>query len=382
MNPAIEAVRGSLIRELHSRRKASTIDLGLGQPTLLPNVEYFERATRWVARNGCRYSSNLGDLDLRELIASHYAYPGLDAPDNVCIMTGSQEAVFVAIKSLLDPARDELLIVEPAFPVYEKCALVEGIAVRKVTMPPERSFAFDAGAILDAVGPTTRLIIIGSPSNPTGRVMSRLETQKLAAGLLARPGPPVYVMHDEIYRELVYTDDVGEFGKVYPHTLAVNSLSKSNALTGLRLGWLIAPADVMAQAVKLHGWATSCASTFGQRIAHEIFAANDLGAHRAWYAAQRDGALAAAQDAGLDAIVPEGAFYLCLRVGDSDMLGFAESLIAERDVIAIPAHIFSESLAGWVRTSFVNSLETIREGYARIAAHARARGALAEVRPG
>jgi aspartate/methionine/tyrosine aminotransferase len=376
VNPAIENVGGSVIRALHGRRKPSTINLGIGEPTLMPNVEYFERATRWVAEHGCRYSTNIGDPDLREAIAAYYAYPGLEHSDNVCITAGSQEAVYVVLRTLLDPAQDELLVVEPAFPVYAKIADVERIPFRRVTATAATGFAIDVDAILEAVGPRTRMLVLCSPSNPTGRVLSKADARRLADGLLARPGAPVYVLHDEIYREIVYTDDVGELGKVYPYTLAINSLSKSNALTGLRLGWVIAPRDVMPEIVKMHGWVTSCANTFSQRVAHAIFAAGDLTGHRAWYAGQFREALAAARDAGLEALEPEGAFYLCLRVGDPDTLGFANTLLDERDVVVIPGDIFAASLRGWVRTSFVSPVAAIREGYARIAAHARERAGL------
>src|ERR1700722_10752100 len=127
MNPAIAATTGSTIRALHGKRRPTSINLGLGEPTLMPNVAHFERATAWVAEHGCRYSTNIGDADLRTAIAAHYAYPELDHADNVCITTGSQEAVYVALRTLLDPAQDELLVVEPAFPVYAKIAQVEGI---------------------------------------------------------------------------------------------------------------------------------------------------------------------------------------------------------------------------------------------------------------
>ena len=376
MNPAIAATAGSLIRALHARRKPTTIDLGLGEPTLMPKVAYFERATAWVAEHGCRYSPNIGFEDLRTAIAGHYDYPGLNDPGNVCITTGSQEAVYLAIKTLLDPAQDEVLLVEPAFPVYAKIAQVEGLTVRRVVLEPKDGCALDADKILAALGPRTRMLILCSPCNPTGRVISKAAAKKIADALLARSGPPVYLMHDEIYRELVYTDDVGEFGKIYPYAIAINSLSKSNSLTGLRLGWLFAPLDVMPQIVKMHGWSTSCASTFAQRIALEIFTSNDLSATRPWYGKQRDLAMAAARDSGLEYIEPEGAFYLCVRVGDADTLGFVESLIDERDVIAIPADNFASSMTGWLRTSFVAKIDDVREGYRRIAEHAWSRALL------
>ncbi len=378
MNPAIAATGASVIRALHARRRSSSINLGIGEPTLMPNIAAFERATAWVAEHGCRYSTNLGDADLREAIAAHYAYPGLDRPENVCVTNGSQEAVYVAMRAVLDPAVDEVLVVQPAFPVYAKIAQVEGIALRCLDLDARGDGAFDAEHILAAVGPRTKLVVIGSPSNPTGRVISRESTRRIGVGLLARGGAPVYVLHDEIYRELIYSEDVGEFGRVYPHTIAINSLSKSNALTGLRLGWAIAPREVMPNLVKMHAWATSCASTFAQRVAFDIFSNDELGAHRAWYAQQRAGVLAALHDLPLEFIEPEGAFYVCVRVGAGDTLRFAEDLIQERDVVTVPGDLFAPSLAGWLRTSFVGALPDVREGLARVASFALERGLLAK----
>ena len=376
MNPAIAGTPGSTIRALHAKRRPTSINLGLGEPTLMPDVANFERATAWVAEHGCRYATNIGDPDLREAIAAHYGYPQLDSADNVCITAGSQEAVYVTLRTLLDPARDELLVVEPAFHVYVKIAEVEGIRVRRVEIDPRGADPFDPEKILAAVGPETRMIVICSPNNPTGRVISRASTKRIAEGLLARGGPPVYVMHDEIYRELIYTDDAGEFGKVYPHTVAINSLSKSNALTGLRLGWLIAPLDTLPQIIKMHGWVTSCASTYAQRIAYDVFARNQLALHRPWYVRQRTGVLAAVAQTPLEYVVPDGAFYLCVRVGATDTLAFAEDLITERDVVAVPGHIFGPLLIGWLRTSFVGPLAEFEEGLKRIASLALERGLL------
>jgi aspartate/methionine/tyrosine aminotransferase len=376
MNPAIANTAGSTIRALHAKRRPTSINLGIGEPTLMPDIANFERATQWVAQHGCRYSTNIGDLDLREAIAAHYGYPGLDAPDNVCITSGSQEAVYVTMRALLDPARDEVIVVEPAFPVYAKIANIEGIACRRVSIDPRSEDAFDPETILAAVGPNTRLVVICSPCNPTGRVISRASAKRIADGLLARAGPPVYVMHDEIYREIVYTDDVAEFGKIYPYTIAINSLSKSNALTGLRLGWMIAPLDVMPHMVKMHGWVASCASTFAQRVAYDVFTRDQLALQRPWYAAQRTAILGAIRETPLEYIVPDGAFYLCVRVGGTDTLAFAEALIEERDVVAIPGHIFGAVLTGWLRTSFVGAVSDVREGFERIANLAIERGML------
>jgi aspartate aminotransferase len=370
MNPRIKELAGSTIRALHARRGPTSIDLGLGEPTLKPDVSYFERATHWVAKHGCPYSPNAGDTELRHAIAEYYAYPSLERANNVCITTGSQEAVYATLKTLIDPARDEILLVEPAFPIYVKIAQIEGIAVRRVTLSAEDGFAFDAERILEGLSDRTRAIVLCSPCNPTGRVISTAAVQRIASVLGSRPGPPVYLIHDEIYREQCYVPDPGEFGRHYPHTVAINSLSKSNALTGLRLGWLIGPSEVVPEIVKMHGWLTSCASTFAQRIALEIFHAKALEAQRPWYAAQRDGAVARARECGFELVEPEGTFYLCLKVGARNSLAFCEALLDEHDVVTVPGNIFGSTMEGWIRTSFVQPLDAIAEGYRRIAAFA------------
>lgn len=376
MNPRIKELAGSTIRALHARRRPTSIDLGLGEPTLKPDVSHFERATQWVAKHGCPYSPNAGETELRHAIAEYYAYPSLERANNVCITTGSQEAVYATLKTLVDPARDEVLLVEPAFPIYSKIAQIEGIAVRRVTLAAEDGFAFDPERILEGLTERTRAIVLCSPCNPTGRVISTSAVQRIASALSARPGPPVYVIHDEIYREQCYIPGQGEFGRYYPHTVAINSLSKSNALTGLRLGWLIGPSEPVAEIVKMHGWLTSCASTFAQRVALEIFHSKTLEAQRSWYTAQRDGAVARARECGFELVEPEGTFYLCLNVGAENSLAFCETLLDQRDVVTVPGNIFGSTMEGWIRTSFVQPLDTIAEGYRRIAEFAGVANAL------
>ena len=201
MNPRVAQISTSLIREIAAKRTASSIDLGLGEPSLSPNPEHLHAGMRYASAKGLRYTLNAGDPELRKAIASHYGYPGLNGPENVCITTGSQEATYAVIKTLLDPAKDELLVVEPSFPSYAKMAALEGVEAKSVAMSEEDDFAFDPERILAAVTPATRLIVICSPCNPTARVIDRGAVETLARALLERGGDPVWILHDEIYRE-------------------------------------------------------------------------------------------------------------------------------------------------------------------------------------
>ncbi|MDQ6929955.1 MAG: pyridoxal phosphate-dependent aminotransferase [Candidatus Eremiobacteraeota bacterium] len=371
MNPRVHAIGGSLIREIAAKKKPSSIDLGLGEPTLLPSMQYWKDAIDQTAAHGLKYTVNAGDERLRETIAAHYAYPHMKSAQNVCVMTGSQEAVFVLMKTLLDPGKDELLVVEPAFPAYAKMAKLEGVTVSTVAMDAGDGFAFDAQRILGAVTNKTRMIVICSPCNPTSRVIGRATVDEISKTLLARPGEPVYVLHDEIYREQTFIDDAGSFGANYPHTVVTNSLSKSNALTGLRLGWTIAPDALAPSIVKAHAWVTSCASTFAQRVARTIFTTpHALQEHAQWYRDQGAAVTEALAACGLRYIRPEGSFYACVALpAGVSSLQAAHDLADRHDVIAVPGVAFGESFEGWMRLSWVAPIAQVREGINRIATY-------------
>lgn len=370
MNPRLAHISGSLIREIAAKRKPSSIDLGLGEPSLPPNPEHLHAGMRHALERGLHYTVNAGDPVLRDAVAKHYGYPQMNRAENVCITTGSQEATYAVIKTMLDPQQDELLVVEPAFPSYAKMATLEGAAVRAVAMSADDGFAFDAERIAAAVTERTRMIVICSPCNPTARAISEREVRSLSDALLARGGSPVWVLHDEIYREQTYVNDAGYFAQHYPYTIVTNSVSKSNALTGLRLGWAIAPAHVTAQIVKVHAWLTSCADAFAQQVALHVFSTpGGLREHYAWYAAQRENVLAILRESGLRFIEPDGTFYACVALPSGiDSLAAAHALADEYDVIAVPGIAFGRDFAGWLRLTWVSDPQRLREGIARIRA--------------
>ncbi len=368
MNPRVLDIDASLIREIASRKRATSIDLGLGEPSLRPRAEHLEHAVRHVTEHGLKYTPNAGDPALRDAIARHYRYPGMGHGRNVCVTVGSQEAMYVTLKTLLDPLRDELLIVEPAFPSYVKMASLEGVTARSVAMSSDDDFAFDAERIAAAIGERTRAIVLCSPCNPTARVVDAAAAESLVRALERRTDP-VWIVHDEIYREQTFVLNPGYFAKIYPHTIVTNSLSKSNALTGLRLGWILGPADFVVQATKVHAWATSCADTFAQHVALHVFhTPGAMQEHAAWYRDRREELLAALRASGLRFVSPDGTFYVCVELpGGTDSRRAAEELIERHDVVAIPGIAFGQSLEGWLRLSWVAPADRVRTGILRVA---------------
>jgi aspartate/methionine/tyrosine aminotransferase len=360
----------SLIRSINARKRPGDIDLGLGEPRLRPDPAPFEAATRWVTANGCPYSPNAGFDELRERVADYLRLDRRGA-DGVCITVGSEEALYLAIKTVVDPARDEVLIVEPCYLAYPKICVLEGIRHRMVALPTEEHFRPDANIVLDALGRDTRLVIINSPSNPTGRVWPASELQALASGLAARGGRPIYVLSDEVYRELYYRPDPPRsISEWHPHSLVAGSLSKSNALTGLRLGWLAGPPEVIAAATRVHQFINTAASTFSQLVALEHFREPwRLAAHRSWYHELRTELIHSAAVNGLDLIEPDGAFYAIIRLppGVTDSLVAAESLLERQRVVSVPGRAFGAGGEGWLRISWATDREQVLEGVRRIA---------------
>ncbi|MDB4948851.1 MAG: AvtA [Gemmatimonadetes bacterium] len=372
MNPRLDEIAPSLIRALHARKRPGDVDFSLGEPTLRPDPRPFDAATAWVREHGCPYTPNAGSTDLRGLIAGYHAYPGMADAGNVCVTVGSEEAIYLAIKTLLDPATDEALVVEPAYLAYPKLCALEGVRTRSVALAAAEGFRPNAAAVLGALRPETRMVVLASPCNPTGRVWPQAELRALADGLAARRGLPIWVLSDEVYRELYFTTAPPvSMASLYPHTVVAGSVSKSNALTGLRLGWLLGPAEVVAQAVKVHALVNTAASTFADRVAVELFRdPASLAAHRPLYAERRGVLLGLLTRHDVPHVEPEGAFYCMVCLPDAlsgNSLAAAERLLEEKRVIAVPGTAFGPSGEGWLRLSWVAAADDLERGIARIA---------------
>jgi aminotransferase len=372
MNPVLDGIAPSIIRAIAARKRPGDVDLGMGEPTLRPDPGPFDVATAWVREHGLPYTANAGMAELRARVAAYVGLPERAAAENAVITIGSEEALYLALKAAVDPARDEVLIVEPCYLAYPKLCALEGIRHRMVALDAADDFRPSAARVLDALGPDTRMIVLNTPNNPTGRVWPEAELRALADGLAARPGKPVRVLSDEVYRELYFTAEKPvSMGALWPHALVAGSLSKSNALTGLRLGWLVGDAKTIAAATKVHQLVNTAASTFSQVVAMDVFAdAANLAAHRPHYAQRRTLLEGLMREHGLRYAPIEGAFYCMVRLPDplaANSLAAAEALLERHRVIATPGAAFGDSGEGWMRLSWVAEEDALRTGIERIA---------------
>lgn len=363
----LRGIQKSMIRQVFDRARPGSINLGLGEPDL-PTPEVVRReAARVVAEEQNGYTTHAGLPALRERVASDYPHLSL-TPEQVVVTAGSQEALYLALLTLVDEG-DEVLIPDPGFVAYPAIVRMAGGVPRFYRMPASRDFAFDADEFRRALTPRTKVVVCISPSNPTGRVLSRAELASMGEAL---EGSGAYVVSDEIYRELYFTKErpssISEFRP--ERTLVIGGLSKSMSMTGWRLGWLCGDADVVRSALVLHGYTTTCASTVSQKAGLAAWtneAAEARAGARRTFLERRDHLLGLlSTELSLRAAEPEGAFYAMADVSThGDSMTVAERLL-EHGVITVPGAAFGPEGEGYLRVSFCADLPILSEGVRRM----------------
>lgn len=366
-----ERLRGlqpTLIRQFFERALPGSINFGLGEPDL-PTPDFLRREAARVAieeQNG--YTSHPGLPSLREKIANAYPHLGLEIGD-VVVTCGSQEAMTAALLSIVD-AGDEVAIPNPCFPAYEACIrLAQGHQIG-YRLPKDLGFGFDPEEFRRVISPRTKVAVIISPSNPTGRVLSTKNLEDIA-DILKDTG--IYLIADEIYADLYFGERPRSASEFYDRTIIVSGLSKSLSMTGWRLGWAASKCkEVMKPIHVLHGFLTVCASTITQKaslLAWSDEAEKAKAAARSVYKSRGEFFVRLLRDElGLQATNPEGAFYTMLDVRPlGDDLEVAEKCLQNK-VITVPGRAFGNEAEGFLRLSFCNTEDQMAEGVKRMKA--------------
>jgi aspartate/methionine/tyrosine aminotransferase len=363
----LRGIQKSMIRQVFDRARPGSINLGLGEPDL-PTPDCVRReAARVVVEEQNGYTTHAGLPALRARVAD--GYPQVcPTPEQVIITAGSQEALYLALLTLVDEG-DEVLIPDPGFVAYPTIVRMAGGTPKFYRTPAARGFAFDAVEFRRGLSPRTKVVVCVSPSNPTGRVLAR---EDLAAMADALRGTGVRVLSDEIYRELFYADErPASISEFYPErTIVIGGLSKSMSMTGWRLGWLCGESEVVRSALVLHGYTTTCASTVSQKAALAAWTEEAEAARasfRQTFRTRRDYLLELlSSELSLRAVAPDGAFYAMVDVSaHGDSIRVAEMLL-EHGVITVPGAAFGAEGEGYLRVSFCADLHVIAEGVRRM----------------
>jgi aspartate/methionine/tyrosine aminotransferase len=368
----LRGIERSPIRAITDRAKPGDISFGLGEPDLSTPDVIRREAVRILQEERIGYTLQAGLPALRQRVAQDY--PELNvSQDEVIICAGSQEAMYLALMTIVQPG-DEVLIPNPGFVAYPTITRMAGGTPTFYRLPAASDFSFDLDDFRQQLTSNTKVVVCTSPSNPTGRTLSREELRAMAEAI-KQSGCDAFVISDEIYRDLYYNGDrPGTISEFYPRTVIISGLSKSTCMTGWRLGWILGEADMIRAAHLLHGYVTTCASTISQKAA--LVAWGDEAAEarrqiRETFQRRRDHLLALLRDAGWRCITPDGAFYTMLDIGRyGSSMEVAEKLL-DGGVVTIPGNAFGSESEGFLRVSFCADLPVLTEGVERMKAALR-----------
>jgi aspartate aminotransferase len=362
------------------------VDLTVGEPDFHPPAHVREAAIRAIAEGADRYTPVAGELPLREAIVrklerdSSLSY----RPQDIMVSCGAKSALSNAILALVGPG-DEALIPTPAWLSYAEMVKLAGASPVFIPASAEEGYKLSPAKLAAAITPRTRLIILCSPSNPSGAVFTLAELQALAA-VLAR-FPDIWILSDEIYERIRYVPDVpspATIPSIADRVIVVGGLSKSHAMTGWRLGYLAGPKDVVAACVAIQGQTTTCASSIAQRAGLAALDGDQapVAEMTAAFRVRRDKAFARfLAMPGIKLGAPDGAFYLFPDV--SGLFGstgagatiassddFCLYLLESAGVALVPGSAFGDDAC--VRMSFAASDDALELALDRIDAAVRA----------
>ena len=370
-------MRVPIAAERLRRRGVHVVDLGVGEPDFATPAHVKAAAHAAIDADFTRYTANAGIEELRAAICARYRadFGVTYTPEEVIVSAGGKQALVNAALALFGPG-DEVVTHAPGWPsLVQQIALAEAAPV-VVRGHADEGFALGADAFLAAVTPRTRGFVINSPCNPTGAVMPEPELARIADAAAARG---LWLVLDLCYDRLIYDDVPPNLPRVVAERardrgVLCGSASKAYAMTGWRCGWALAPAPVIAACDALQSHSTSNVSSVTQRAAlAAVTGPQDcVAAMREEYRRRRDVARALfTADPRVRAANPSGAFYLFLDVTDAlspdgvrTSAELADRLLEEHHVATMPGEAFDAP--GFLRVSFAASLESLREGAARL----------------
>src|SRR5687767_268972 len=376
LNDRVRAMPSSGIRRFFDMlaEMKDVISLTIGEPDFTTPEPITRAAIESLEAGETHYTANGGIVELRQLIADDLrerhgvAY---DRRTELIITVGASEALDATLRAVVNPG-DEVVHHEPCFVAYGPCITLAGGVPVAIPTTRATDFRLTADMVEAAITPRTRAIFLGYPNNPTGAVLDRDE---LAAIARAANDHDLLVYSDEIYDRLVYGDHehtaMSALAGMRERTVLLGGFSKSYAMTGWRIGYVAAPAGLMAGIAKVHQYGIMCAPTSAQFAAIAALRIGEphLQAMRTEYDRRRRYMTDRFNQIGLTCFEPMGAFYCFPRVTDATGLDegtFAEKLLEEERVGVVPGTAFGPSGAGHVRVCYATAYEQIVEAMDRI----------------
>lgn len=351
------------------------ISLGVGEPDFVTPYSIRDAAVRSIRRGLTQYTANRGLKELREAICRYMAerFSVKCDPAHTLVTVGASEAIDLTLRAVCE-AGDEILVPQPCYVSYAPAVTLAGGTPVAVECTADNGFILTPQALEGAVTPRTKAVILAYPNNPTGGVMTE---EQLRAIVPVIEKHDLLVISDEIYAELTYGAkhvSIASLGNMSERTVVINGFSKAFAMTGWRLGFVCAPAEIDEAMFKIHQYTIMCAPRVSQHAACAALAEGfsdgfaTVAEMRGEYA-RRGRMLANSLNAmGLSCFEPRGAFYVFPSVKGTGLTGeeFATRLLTEEKVAVVPGNAFGQAGQYHVRCSYATSTAQLSEAIDRI----------------
>lgn len=352
------------------RNGIDVIAMTAGEPDFQPPEHITEAAHEAIRKGLTKYTAAAGTVELREAVASKFKREnGLDfSPNQVIVSTGGKQVLYNAIMALVEPG-DEVIVPAPFWVSYPAQVQLAGGTLVPVMTTPENGFVPRVEDVVTAMSDKTKVLMLNSPSNPTGAVYPREVLEGIVKAAVERD---IWIIADDLYEHLVYDGEFTSIASLAPeHTFTVHGASKAYALTGWRIGYGAGPEILVKAMTRLQGQVTSATNAVAQYAT--IAALNEVDKTRAFidmtkkaYIARRDVLVAGLNALGLHTPKPSGAFYVMADVSsiDADEGKAAMALLEQAHVATVPGTDFLAK--GHVRLSYATSMENIETALERL----------------
>ena len=348
------------------------ISLGVGEPDFETPWHIRDEGIYSLEKGRTFYTSNAGLKELKIEICNYlkrrydlsYHYE-----NEVLVTVGGSEAIDIAMRAMVNPG-DEVLIPQPSYVSYEPCARLTGAKPVIINLKHENQFRLTAQELEEAITEKTKLLVLPFPNNPTGAIMERKDLEEIAEVIKKHD---IFVISDEIYSELCYTDQhvsIANIEGMQERTILINGFSKSYAMTGWRLGYACGPKEIIEQMTKIHQFCIMCAPTTSQYAAVEALKNGDEDVQnmREAYNQRRRYLVHAFKEMGLECFEPFGAFYMfpCIKEFGMTSDEFATRFLMEEKVAVVPGTAFGDCGEGFIRISYAYSLDNLKLAIGRL----------------
>lgn len=349
------------------------ISLGVGEPDFDTPWHIRDEGIYSLERGRTFYTSNSGLMELRTEICNYldrkYALK-YDPKKQVIITVGGSEAIDIALRAMINSG-DEVIIPQPSYVSYEPCAILANATPVIIDLKAENEFRLTAEELEAAITDKTKVLILPFPNNPTGGIMERKDLEAIAKVIEKHD---IYVISDEIYAELTYTDEghvsIASIPGMLERTIVINGFSKAYAMTGWRLGYACGPEIIIEQMTKIHQFAIMCAPTTSQYAAVEALknGDEDVAMMREAYNQRRRYLLNVFREMNIPCFEPFGAFYVfpCIKEFGMSSEEFATRFLKEEKVAVVPGTAFGDSGEGFLRISYAYSIDNLKMAIERL----------------